>query len=508
MINGYVRNGDLNAARKLFDQNTSSRNVVSWNSMITGYVKHDHMPHAQLLFDQMPVRDVVSCNTILSGLYKIKNPEGIYHSILQMGRIGLRPNEFTFSIVITAFLNTVFNVLIPQLHGLILCLALNSSVFVGSSLMRGYTDLRNCEGLHQVFDEILVKDVTSWNALILGYMDLGLTAKARRAFELTPEKNVVSWTTLVNGYITNKKLNEAWSLFNKMSERNVVSWTVMINGYVQNDKFVCALEVFLSMLRSGARPNHFTFSSVLEACAGCSSLLMGKQIHSNVLKFGMPLDVILSTSLVDMYAKCGDIEAAFSIFESIPKKNRVSWNSIIGGYARHGLATRALEEFERMMKCGVRPDEVTFVNVLSACSHGGLIEEGERHFNLMGTKYGIQAGIEHYTCMVDLYGRAGHLEKAEKLIKGMPFEPDVVVWGAFLAACGLYSSLELGEFAAEGVYKLESDHPAVYSMLSKIHGEKGVWGTVFELRKMMKERHAKKQKADAKPEHLQEYDPT
>ncbi|KAM7490713.1 hypothetical protein LguiA_033634 [Lonicera macranthoides] len=494
-INCSIRNGNINYARKLFDQNPASRNVVSWNSIVSGCIRHNQMQHAQEMFDKMPVRDVVSWNTMLSGLHKIEKPEQVYQCFLQMTRVGERPDEFTFSTVITAFLNTTYNVLIPQLHGLLLCLAPSSSVFVASALMRGYADLGDCKSLCGVFDETFIKDVTTWNALILGYMDLGLTGEARRVFEMMPERNIISWTTLVNGYIKNKNLNEALAIFNSMRERNVISWTAMIKGYVRYGKFVYALELFLLMLNSKMRPNHFTFSSVLDACAGCSSLSVGNQVHSFILKSGIHLDVVLSTSIVNMYAKCGDIKAAFCIFESMEKKNLVSWNSIIGSYARHGLAKRALEEFDRMMKGGVKPNRITYVNVLSACAHGGLVEEGERHFNSMKTKCGIHAGLEHYTCMVDLYGRAGQLKKAEKLIKEMPFEPDAVVWGALIGACGLHSCLEVGEFAAGGLCKLEQGHPAVFSMLSKIHGEKGVWSSVIEIRRMMKESHTKKQKA-------------
>ncbi|XAR58361.1 hypothetical protein NMG60_11013735 [Bertholletia excelsa] len=496
MINGHIRDGNLEDARKLFDQNPTSQNVVSWNSLLSGYIKHDQFQQAQHMFDQMPVRNIVSWNTMLSGLRKIRNPEAIRHSFLQLRRDGLKPDEFTFSVTISALLKTAFNRLIPQLHCLVICLALNLNVYVGSALMRGYSDLKDHIALSQVFDEILAKDVSSWNALILGYMDLGLTREAQRAFELMPEKNIISWTTLVSGYINNKRLDEARSVFNEYHERNVVLWTAMIGGYVQCGRFIHALRLFLTMLRSGTRPNHFTFSSALDACAGCSSLLMGRQIHSNISKSGVLFDVILSTSLVDMYAKCGDIEAAFILFESVPKKNLVSWNSIIGGYARHGLATRALEEFGRMTEIGVKPDQVTYVNVLSACVHGGLVEEGERHFNSMAM-YGVKVEMKHYACMVDLYGRAGIIDKSVNLIEEMPFEPDVVVWGALLAACSLHSSLEASELAANRIYKLEKDHPAVYSLLSKIHGEQGKWGTVIDLRRMMKERRAKKQKASS-----------
>ena len=495
LINGYIRKGNLSGARKLFDQNPTSRNTVLWNKMISAYIQNDEPQNAQNLFDEMPERDIVSWNTAVSGLRKIKNPEGVYFCFLEMRKTGLKPNEFTLSILISALLDTVFNVLIPQVHASAISLALNSSVVVGSALMRGYVNVGDRVALGKVFDEISMKDVTSWNALVLGYMDLGDTDEAQRVFGLMPEKNVVSWTTLVKGYIGDGKISAARSVFDRMTERNVVSWTVMISGYARNGKFMDALRLFLLMLKSGTQPNHFTFSSVLEACAGCSSLILGQQVHLNILKSGIPNDVILSTSLVDMYAKCGDIEAAFCIFQSMPKKNLVSWNSLIGGYARHGLGTRALEEFERMKRVGIWPDHVTFVNVLSGCAHAGLVEQGEREFKAMETEFGIRAGVEHYACMVDLFGRAGQLQKAEELIKAMPVEPDVVVWGALLGGCGLHSNLEVTTFAADGICRLEEDHPVVSSTLLKIHGEKEVWGSnVFKLKKM-KECSRRKQRA-------------
>ncbi|OVA13236.1 Pentatricopeptide repeat [Macleaya cordata] len=495
MINESVRNGRLIDARKLFDHNPNSRDIITWNSMIAGYVKSNQIHNAQELFDIMPHRDVVSWNTMLMGFQRINDSEKLVKYFIQMGRIGLNPTEFTLSTVISAISNMGSHVLIPQIHARVVNLGLTSSVFVGSALIGSYVNLGRPIVLSRLFDEISGKDVTSWNALISGYMNLGLVDEGRRAFESMPERNVVTWTTLVNGYIYNKKLDEARFHFNEMPEKNVVTWTVMISGYERNDRFLEALELLVSMRRSGFCPNEFTLSSILSACAGCSSLLFGMQVHSSIIKSGQPVDVILSSSLVDMYAKCGDIDAAIRVFESIPSKNLVSWNSIIGGFAGHGLGTRALEEFERMKNGGIRPDEITLVHVLSACARGGLVEEGEKYFEEMEREYGIKAGIEHFACMVDLFGRAGQLEKAVELIRRMPFEPDVVIWGALLGACGMHSSLDLGLFAAEEIYKLEQDHPAVYSLLTKIHGEKGVWNMVTELRKMMNENGARKQKA-------------
>ncbi|KAI3449371.1 hypothetical protein Pfo_006036 [Paulownia fortunei] len=494
-INECVRHGNVNEARKLFDEYPHSRNAVSWNSLINGYIKTLQISEAQKLFDQMPQRDVVSWNTMLSGFRDAQNPQKAHQYFLQMIGHGLRPDELTFAVLMSSFLNTEFDVLIPQLHGLVIFLGLNLNIYLGSALMRGYIGLGDRDAFCRVFDEILVKDVVPCNVLILGYMEFGLISEAKRAFDLMPKRNAFSWSIMINGYMKNKMISEATAVFHRLSAKDVVSWTAMVRGFVQCEKFVEALDMFLLMMNSGTRPNHYTFSSVLDACAGCSSLVMGNQVHACILKFGIPLDVILTTSLVDMYGKCGDIDAAFCVFQSILTKNLVSWNSIIGGYARHGLASRALEEFERMVKSGIIPDEISFINVLSACVHGGMVKEGEELFDSMQAKYGMQAEMEHYSCMVDLYGRAGQLEKAEELIKAMPFEPDVVVWGALLGACGLHSCLELGEAAAYGICKLEQDHPAVYSILSKIYGENGVRNGVIQLDKMIQKWRARKQKA-------------
>ncbi|KAF3654721.1 putative nodal modulator 2-like [Capsicum annuum] len=497
-INSFVSNGKLQEARKLFDQSPHLTNIVSWNSLIKGYFKNKNIQHAEYLFDKMPQRDVVSWNTMLSGYRNANNPDKVYRCFLDMNRCGdVRSNELTFAVAISSFLNLDFKHLIPQLHGLVICLGLSLNVYVGSALMRGYVDLDDYVGLVRVFDEILDKDVTPWNVLILGYMKFGCASEAQRAFDMMPRRSFFTWSTLINGYIENKKVNEARVVFDKMCEKDVVSWTAMIRGYVKDGDFMKGLELFKLMSNSGARPNHFTFSTVLDACAGYSAVLVGNQVHACILKSGFPLDVVLLTSLVDMYAKCGDIEVAFCIFESITVRNLVAWNSIIGGYARHGLAERAMQEFERMLKSGIRPDEITFINLVYACGHGGLVEEGERIFNSMVTEYGLKAEMEHYACMVDLYGRAGQLEKAEKLIDGMPFKPDVVVWGALLGACGLHSCLELGEIAANGIYTLEHAHPAVYSVLSKIYGDKGVRGDITGLDKLMKKWRATKQKASS-----------
>ncbi|GER44372.1 pentatricopeptide repeat protein [Striga asiatica] len=494
-INECVRSGNLTAARKLFDDYPHSANAVSWNSLINGYVKARQISHAQKLFDQMPQRNVVSWNTMLSGFRDEKAPQKAHQYFLLMKRHDVRPEELTLSVLLSAYLNTEFDVLVPQLHGLVVRSGLDLNLYLGSALMRGYVGLNDRDAFRRVFDEISVKDVVAFNVLILGCMEFGMTSEAKRAFDVMPKRNDFSWSIMITGYMKNKMVCEARAVFDELSEKEVVSWTAMMRGYVRCEKFSEALDMFLLMMKSQTRPNHYTFSSVLDACTGCLSLVTGKQIHLCIVKFGAPLDVILATALVDMYGKCGDVNAAFCIFQSMPTKNLVSWNSIIGVYARHGLASRALEEFEKMVESGLFPDEISFINVLSACVHGGLVKEGEELFTSMREKYRVKPEMEHYSCMVDLYGKAGRLEKAEGLIKTMPFEPDVVVWGALLGACGLYSCVELGEIAASGLRKVEDDHPAVYGVLSRIYGENGVRSGAIQLDELMRRWRSRKQTA-------------
>ncbi|ESQ31751.1 hypothetical protein EUTSA_v10005291mg [Eutrema salsugineum] len=479
LINDHLREDGLVEARKLFDRNRTSLDNSTWNMMITAYVQRGLMLEAHQVFDQMPVRDMVSWNTMLMGLKKTRDPESVVSFFIAMRRSGLNPDELTLPAIMDAVLGSTFKVSVLQIHTLAIRLGLSLSPYTGSALLRAYTSFRDFRGLERVFEDILFKDVVSWNVFITGYMKLGFVEDGERAFGEMPERNIITWHTMLIGYINNTKIDKARELFNRMSQKNVFSWTVMINGYVQSREFRIALMLFREMVESwNNRPSHYTFSTVLKACAASSSLLMGKQVHSMVTKRGMACDIVLSTSLIDMYAKSGDITAASR------------------GFARHGLGVDALEEFEKMIECGYRPDQVTFINLLSACAHAGLVEKGQKQFMLMG-RLGIAAEKEHYACMVDLFARAGHLDKAERLIKGMPFEPDVVIWGALLRACGLHSCLELGEVAAEGISRLRREHPAAYDVLCRVHGEKGDWTSVMELRRLMKKTKAKKQDASS-----------
>lgn len=466
MVTKCLQDHNLKEALQLFDRHPSSRDVVSWNLMIRGLTENRELIHAHMLFDEMPQRNVDSWNAILSGYYRARDPSQVFRLLREMGRSGCAPNECTISMVLTAFLGTKFSSLVPQIHAHVFQLGLESSSAMASTL-------------------------------ISGYMDINCVEAAERAFLMMPTKNSISWTNLLHGYIVNGCIDKARSMFDmaRESERNVFLWTVMINGYVKSRKYREAMMLFTAMVNSRAVPNHFTYSCVLSACALTSSLLLGQQVHARVVKFGMPDSVVLLTSLTDMYAKCGDIKGANQVFQNMQYKNTASWNAIIGGLARHGLGTVALETFDCMIENGFLPDKVTFVNVLYACVHGGLVCEGEAFFKSMKVQHGIEAELEHYACMVDLYGKVGELEKAERLIKEMPIKPDVVVWGAFIGACAVHSNQKLSGFAVEGIERLKKDHPAVYTMALKVHAEEGSWSRVMELKRIIGTKRVEKQKA-------------
>lgn len=254
-----------------------------------------------------------------------------------------------------------------------------------------------------------------------------------------------------------------------------------------------ALQFQNQMLKAGIRPDHVTFLAVLTACCIVASLRQGKQSHAIVYKSGLASDVSISNALVTMYSKCGSLEDAVSVFELMISPDLVSWNAIIAAYGQHGNYDKALSLFEEMEKSGVKPDGVTFLSVLSACGHVGKVTQSLHLFESMAEHYGVEKKPEHYSCMVDLLGRSGKLEKAFQLVKEMPFDADVAVWGALLRGCGVHLNVELAEMAATRIFELEPSNSGAYIMLSNIYAAVGMWRNVTRMRWLMKENGVKKQ---------------
>ncbi|XP_058072106.1 pentatricopeptide repeat-containing protein At5g66520-like [Magnolia sinica] len=282
-------------------------------------------------------------------------------------------------------------------------------------------------------------------------------------------------------------------LFDEMTQRDAVSWTILISGHRKNGKLDEALIAFERMQYAGISPNRVTMVNALAACAGHGALEMGVWIHDYIKRNGWELDVILGTSLIDMYGKCGRIEIGLSVFDSMAEKNVYTWNSIIGGLALAKNGEEALSWFFRMEEEGIKPDKVSLTGVLCACSHSGLVKMGQRIFySMVDGKYGFPPEIKHYGCMVDLLARAGLIDEAKEFMLMMPFEPNTVIWGALLSGCRAHGDMELSEMAARKLIELEPDNSAYYVVLSNFYAEMGRWSGVEEVRRLMKERGFKK----------------
>jgi pentatricopeptide repeat protein len=278
-----------------------------------------------------------------------------------------------------------------------------------------------------------------------------------------------------------------------MPKPDAVTWNAIIAGYAQNGDRDMALECFCQMHQEGIKQDQFSFTSVLQSCASIGAFEQGKSVHGHIIKYGFQYDVFVASALVDMYAKCGSIENAQRMFAKMEKRNVISWNAMIGGYAQNGYGKETLELFEEMQLFGLEPDSITFVGVLSACSHRGLVAKGLHYFGCMSRDHGITPSVEHFSCVVDLLGRAGHLDEAKNFLKEIPFEFRTAGWHALLGVCRAHRNVELGKQVAEHILDLEPYDDAAYVLLSNLYAAEGRWHEVDTLRRMMKERGVKKQ---------------
>ncbi|KAD5317576.1 hypothetical protein R6Q59_032917 [Mikania micrantha] len=273
---------------------------------------------------------------------------------------------------------------------------------------------------------------------------------------------------------------------------NIVSYTSLIDGYVEADQIEKALTTFINLKRQRIEPNEFTFSSLIKACANDAALEQGSQFHALVLKYKLDQDPFVSSVIIDMYGKCGLLDHLIQAFRTISKANEYALNSLMGVFAQHGLGQEAIDLFNRMVVQNFKLNAVTFINLLNACSHSGLLKEGLSYFNSMENVYGIKPRSEHYSCVIDLLGRVGRLEEAEIFIKKMPFEPNAYAWCSFLAACRKYGDKERGKLAAESLKRVDPENSGAHVLLSNIYAKEQQWEDVRSVRKMMKDENLRK----------------
>lgn len=420
-----------------------------------------------------------------------KCPDEAIRLYVGMLRKGAWPNKFTFPFVIKGCAESSMVRCGMMVHAHVVVLGLGADPYVHSSLVHmyasgqmldaarklfdgcsegsvsvvswnsmidGYVKCGDLEKAREVFDGMGCRDVASWNTMINGYATVGGLEGAAKLFDVMPERNLISWNSMLAAYSKCGDVEGATKTFRDMPWKDVVSWNAMLDCYANSGRSNEALALFREMEAADVRPTDATIVSLLSACAHLGALDQGKKIHGYIDEHDIVVNTVLATALVDMYAKCGCIASAIDVFNSMEQKDVLAWNTIIAAMAMYGHAKEALKLFNNMQDSGIRPDDISFVSVLSACSHVGMVEEGRRLLNSMGSTHGMEPRLEHYGCVVDLLARAGMLEEAQKLIETMPVEPNANAWGALLGGCRIHGRTDVGEHAGRRLLNLQPEH--------------------------------------------------
>ncbi|XP_057417499.1 pentatricopeptide repeat-containing protein At1g08070, chloroplastic [Lotus japonicus] len=515
---------------------------------------------------QQPPLNHFIWNTLIRGHALSSFPISSLHFYIRMLCYGLQPNSHTFPFLFKSCVDSRAAHEGKQLHAHAIKLALHSHPHVHTSIIHMYASVGELELARLVFDKSSLRDAVSFTVLVTGYVSMGYVDDARGLFDEIPDKDVVSWNAMIAGYVQSGRFQEALDCFRQMQEeenispnegtmvsllsacgnlgllefgnwisswirehrhgsnlqlsnalidmyakcgeidaarelfdgieleeKDVISWNTMIGGYSCLGFYQEALALFELMLRSNVRPNDVTFLGILPACASLGALDLGKWVHAYIDKnLKSTSSASLWTSLIDMYAKCGCIEAAEQVFRSMHCRSLASWNAMISGLAMHGHAERALGLFSEMAKEGFQPDEITFVGVLSACTQAGLVDLGDQYFKSMIQDYRISPKLQHYGCMIDLLARAGKFDEAKILMRNMEMEPDGAIWGSLLSACRDHGDVELGEYVAERLFQLEPENPGAFVLLSNIYARAGRWDDAARIRTKLNDKGMKK----------------
>ncbi|GLU06284.1 hypothetical protein SLE2022_233280 [Rubroshorea leprosula] len=487
---------------------------------------------AEILFDGMRERNLTSWSILISAYAQMGNLEKAFWFFSQMLESGIRLNSSVYARLLKYLTHPSLLEIGKQMHSLILRTELGNNVSVNAAISNMYVKCGWLEGAQLLFHRMSEKNAVAWTGLLMGHVQAGKRKDALELFanmvresveldefvfsivlkacaglkdlnsgrqihgyivKLGLEPEVSVGTPLVDLYVKCGSFESACQAFKRISDPNEASWSAMISGYCQMGKFEKSIKIFRSLRNKNGVLNSFVYTSIFQACSALADYNMGAQAHADAIKRGLVSYLCGESAMITMYSKCGRLNYANRAFESIEKPDTVAWTAIISGHAYHGNASEALRLFRKMQDSGLRPNAVTFVAVLTACSHSGLVADAKQYFELISKHYGLEPTIDHYDCMIDVYSRAGLLQEAFEVIKNMPFNPSVMSWKCLMSGCWIHKNLELGTMAAENLLQLDPDDTAGYILMFNLYTSYGKWEEAARVRSMMTTRKLKKE---------------
>ncbi|XP_050382223.1 putative pentatricopeptide repeat-containing protein At1g17630 [Argentina anserina] len=471
------------------------------NELIGMYGKLGRMDCAHQLFDQMSVRSYVSWNTLVSSYASNYDCDGASEIFNRMKLDGLEPNPVTWTSLLSSHSRCGRNEKTMELFGMMRVSGIETTaeaVAVVLSVCADVAVVDKGKKLHGYvvrggFEEYLFVK----NALICMYGRCGDVESSYKLFSVMESKNLVTWNALITSYVETGLCDEAFSIFSELDAHpvmtpNIISWSAVIQGFSSKGHGEKSLKLFRQMQQAGVLPNCVTISSTLSVCAELAAINLGREIHGHVVRALIDSNILVGNSLINMYTKCGNFMEGHRVFENLDSKDLISWNTMISSYGMHGLGENALRIFHTMVKMGFKPNNITFIAVLSACSHAGLVTEGRHLFDQMLGVYGVKPQMEHYACMVDLLGRAGLLQEASNIVKNMPMKPNSCVWSAILNSCRTHKNTDIAEETVTHIFNTNSEMAGSYMLMSNIYAASGRWEDSAKVRISAKAKGLKK----------------
>ncbi|XP_023546071.1 pentatricopeptide repeat-containing protein At3g05340 isoform X1 [Cucurbita pepo subsp. pepo] len=513
---------------KSFELSNHENGVVIMNSLISMYERCGKLPDAVKVFDEMPTRDTVSWNALIGGFMRNGEFYAGFSYFKAMSLVGdCKFDKATLTTILSACDGSEMCCIIEMMHGLTFLSGYEQEITVGNALISSYFKC-GCVGFgRQVFYEMEERNVITWTAVISGlaqnghyehslelfremmscgsvepnsltYLSLLTACSGLEALEegcqihglilkLGIQSDLCIGSALMDMYSKCGSIGDAWKIFESAEELDMVSLTVILAGFTQNGCEEEAIQIFLKMLKMGIEIDENVVSAVLGVFGADTSLRLGQQVHSFIVKKNFSCNPFVSNGLINMYSKCGALDESVKVFDRMQNRNSVTWNSMIAAFARHGDGSKALHLYENMQLEGAKPTDITFLSLLHACSHVGLVNKGMEFLESMTKDHRINPRSEHYACVVDMLGRAGLLSEARTFIEKLPEQPGLLVWQALLGACSLYGDSEMGKYAAEHLFSETPYSSVPYVLLANIYSSEGNWKERARTIRKMKE---------------------